>query len=65
MTNNTMTTLPKYVDYKNTKYLGQFLTPHARLMNADKNSMPAREQRMIRTAVKRARFMALIPYISR
>jgi small subunit ribosomal protein S18 len=64
-TNNTMATLPKYVDYKNTKYLSQFLTPHARMMGARKNDMPAREQRKIGTAVKRARFMALLPYISR
>jgi small subunit ribosomal protein S18 len=60
-----MATLPKYVDYKNTKYLSQFLTPHARIVGARRSDMPAIHQRKIKTAIKRARFMALLPFISR
>ncbi len=57
--------LPKYVDYKDVAYLKTFLTPHARMVSARKSNMPASHQRKIRTAVKRARFMALLPYIAR
>ncbi len=61
----TMPSLPKYVDYKNTKYLGQFMTPHARIQGARRTKMPANHQRKIEKAVKQARFMALLPYIAR
>jgi len=60
-----MNTLPKYVDYKNVTYLKTFLNPHARMMSARKSKIPANHQRKIQSAIKRARFMALLPYISR
>ena len=63
--NTTTTRLPKYVDYKDVQYLKTFLTPHARMVSARKSDMPASHQRKIRTAIKRARFMALLPYIAR
>lgn len=60
-----MGSLPAFVDYKNIQYLKGFLTPHARLMAGRKTDMPANHQRKIREAVKRARFMALLPYVAR
>ncbi len=60
-----MPSLPKYVDYKNTTYLKGFLTPHARMVAARKSDVPAFHQRKIREAIKRARFMALLPFIAR
>ncbi len=60
-----MSSLPLYVDYKNVQYLKGFLTPHARIMAGRKTDMPASHQRKIREAVKRARFMALLPYVAR
>lgn len=60
-----MPALPIYVDYKNTQYLKDFLTAHARMTGARKSNIPAGHQRKINTAVKRARFMALLPYIAR
>jgi len=60
-----MNTLPRYVDYKNVTYLKTFLNPHARMVSARKSAVPASHQRKIRTAIKRARFMALLPFISR
>ena len=61
----TSPTLPTIVDYKNVQYLKGFLTPHARIVAARKSDVPARHQRKIDSAIKRARFMALLPYISR
>ena len=56
--------LPLYVDYKNVRYLRAFLNPHGRIMSKRRNDVPAVHQRMIEEAVKRARFMALLPYIA-
>lgn len=59
-----MPALPQYVDYKNVQYLKGFVTPHARIMGARRTDMPAGHQRKIQEAIKRARFMALLPYIA-
>ena len=55
----------KHVDYKDTDILKKFLNPHARLMSRKKTGVSAKSQRQLATAVKRARFLALIPYVSR
>lgn len=58
--------LPLFVDYKNVQYLKDtFLTPHARMNSARRSGVPAGHQRKVELAVKRARFMALLPYIAR
>ena len=56
--------LPLYVDYKNVRYLKQFLNPHGRITGKRRTGLPAGHQRMVEEAVKRARFMALLPYIA-
>ncbi len=55
----------KHIDYKDTEVLKKFLNPHARLMSSKKTGTSAKNQRKLAEAVKRARFMALIPYVSR
>jgi small subunit ribosomal protein S18 len=61
----TQNKLPLFVDYKNVQYLKDFLTPHARIVAGRKSRVPASHQRKINSAIKRARFMALLPYIAR
>jgi len=56
---------PRFVDYKDTEYLKEFVNPHARINNRRRTRVSARAQREIATAIKRARFMALMPYITR
>jgi small subunit ribosomal protein S18 len=56
--------VPLYVNYKDVTYLKQFLTPHARVMGKRRTQMPAGHQRKIDQAIKRARFMALVPYVA-
>jgi small subunit ribosomal protein S18 len=53
-----------HIDYKDTEILKKFLNPHARLMARKRTGVSAKNQRKLATAVKRARFMALIPYVS-
>jgi small subunit ribosomal protein S18 len=53
------------IDYKNIEDLKKFLEPHARLLGKRRTDMCARHQRKLAKAVKLARFMALLPFISR
>jgi small subunit ribosomal protein S18 len=63
--NTSSPTLPQFVDYKDVSYLKGFLNAHARMVGARKSDIPAGHQRKIERAVKRARFMGLLPYIAR
>ncbi|OHA18366.1 MAG: 30S ribosomal protein S18 [Candidatus Taylorbacteria bacterium RIFCSPHIGHO2_01_FULL_45_63] len=55
----------KYIDYKDVELLKKFLNPHGRMLSRKKTGVSAKHQRKIATAVKRARFMALLPYVAR
>lgn len=58
-----MTSNPKNIDYKDTETLKKFLTPHGRIMPRKRSGVNAKTQRKLARAIKRARFMALLPYI--
>jgi len=58
-----MDSTPKYVDYKNTAYLKQFMNPHGRIVSKRRTNVPASHQRAIENAIKRARFMGLLPFV--
>ena len=58
-----MDSTPKYLDYKNTASLKQFLNPHGRILGKKRSRVPASHQREIASAIKQARFMALLPYV--
>jgi len=52
----------KRVDYKDVERLSKLMTNEARLFSRKRSGNCARHQRMFKDAVKRARFMALLPY---
>lgn len=54
-----------HVDFKDIMRLRANVNPHARMMNRRRTGMTAKAQRNFARAVKRARFMALMPYIQR
>lgn len=54
-----------FVDYKDVDTLKKFLTPHARIQSRKRTGVSAKFQRELATAVKRARFLGLLPYVSR
>ena len=54
----------KHIDYKDVDVLKKFLNPHGRLMSHKKTGVSSGSQRKLATAVKRARFMALLPYVA-
>lgn len=53
------------VDYKDVDLLRNFINPHGRVMDRQKSGLTAKQQRMVEEAVKRARFMGLLPYIQK
>jgi len=54
----------KFIDYKDVSYLRQFTNPHAKMLSKKRTGMPADKQRTIAMAIKRARYMALMPYLA-
>jgi small subunit ribosomal protein S18 len=50
------------VDYKELELLRKFLTSSSKLMSRKRGGTNAQEQSSLKAAVKRARYMALIPY---
>jgi small subunit ribosomal protein S18 len=50
------------VDYKEVDLLRKFLTASSKMMSRKRAGTNAREQRDLRRAIKRARFMALLPF---
>ncbi|MEK7558423.1 MAG: 30S ribosomal protein S18 [Patescibacteria group bacterium] len=55
----------KYIDYKDIEILKKFLTPHARLQSRKRSGVSSKSQHQLALAVKRARFLGLLPYVSR
>jgi small subunit ribosomal protein S18 len=53
-----------YVDYKRPDDLRRFLTPNGKIQGRKKTGLTAREQRMVGQAIKRARYIGLMPYTS-
>ncbi len=51
-----------YIDYKDVELLKKFVNSHGKIMPAKLTGIPVKKQRMVATAIKRARFMALIPF---
>ena len=50
------------VDYKELEVLRKFLTPSSKIMSRRRAGTNTQEQRALKLAIKRARFLALIPY---
>ncbi len=53
------------VDYKNVRTLHRMSTPQGKLYSRKRSGTCAAHQRQVKLAVKRARFMALLPYVGR
>lgn len=55
----------RHIDYKDVEILRKFINPHARLLSRKKTGLSAKHQKLLSQAVKRARFMGLLPYVQR
>lgn len=54
-----------WIDYKDVDVLKDFVQENGKIMPARVTGTKARYQRMLGTAIKRAQFLALIPYTDR
>jgi small subunit ribosomal protein S18 len=53
-----------YVDWKDAEMLRRLMSPNGKIYGRKRLATSAAEQRMLSQAIKRARFMALLPYTS-
>ena len=53
-----------YVDYKRAEDLRRLMTPNGKIYSRKRTGISSGEQRKVATAIKRARYMALLPYTS-
>jgi small subunit ribosomal protein S18 len=54
---------PMYVDYKDLELLGKLVNRQAKIIGRRKSGCTAASQHAVTSAIKRARFMALLPYV--
>ena len=54
---------PMYVDYKDVELLKKLVNRHGRIVGRRKTGCTAVSQHAVTRAIKRARFMALLPYV--
>jgi len=53
-----------HIDYKDVKLLSRFITEQGKIIPRRISGTCAKNQRMLEDAIKRARFMALLPYVA-
>ncbi len=53
----------RFIDYKDDRSLGRFITDQGKILPSRLSGVCARHQRQLAPAIKRARYLALIPYI--
>ncbi len=55
---------PMYVDYRDLELLSKMVSRHGRIVGRRKSGCTAVSQHAVSEAIKRARFMALLPYVA-
>ena len=56
--------IPDYFDYKDVKTLQRFVNMYGQIEPATKTGLNSRQQRRLGIAIKRARHLALMPFVS-
>ena len=51
-----------YIDYKKPELLLPYISPYGKMLSRRRTGVCARHQRRLAVAIKRARFLALLPY---
>ena len=51
------------IDWKNTKMLSRYISERGKIMPTRITAVSPKKQRELARAIKRARFMALLPYV--
>ena len=53
----------RVIDYKDEKLLARFISERGKILPRRLSGVSARHQRQLQVAIKRARYLALLPYI--
>ncbi|MBP6942616.1 MAG: 30S ribosomal protein S18 [Candidatus Buchananbacteria bacterium] len=53
------------IDYKNTTLLRRFISSYSKIVPRKRSNVCAKHQRKLSQAIKRARIMALLPFVTR
>tara|TARA_B100001123_G_C14921073_1_gene871772 strand:+ start:304 stop:537 length:234 start_codon:yes stop_codon:yes gene_type:complete len=53
-----------YIDYKSVEDLRRLMTPNGKIYSRKRIGTTAKQQRMVAQAIKRARYMSLLPFTS-
>lgn len=53
------------LDYKNVAYLAKFVSANGRIQSRKRTGFSGQNQRKLATAIKRARLVALLPFVGR
>jgi small subunit ribosomal protein S18 len=56
--------IPAFFDYKDVKTLQRFINVYGQIEPAAKTGLSAKQQRQLSTAIKRARHLALMPFVA-
>ena len=54
---------PVFFDYKDAKTLQRYINVYGQIEPATKTNLSAKQQRQLTTAIKRARHLALMPFV--
>ena len=55
----------KHIDYKDIETLSQFITERGKSLPRRITGVSARHQKLLTNAIKRARYIALLPFVAR
>lgn len=56
--------MPAYFDYKDVKTLQRYINAYGQIESITKTGLSSKQQRQLATAIKRARHLALLPFVS-
>jgi small subunit ribosomal protein S18 len=56
--------IPAYFDYKDVKVMQRFINVYGQIEPATKTGLSAKQQRQLAVAIKRARHLALMPFVA-
>lgn len=52
------------IDYKDSQTMRRFMSPHAKILSHNRTGTCPKHQRIVSRALKRARHMALLPFVA-
>ena len=55
----------KYIDYKDQQLLRRFISSYSKIVPRKRSGVCVKHQRKLATAIKRARIMAILPFVTK